>query len=58
MAIREFYMQFLVTAFWLTRYVHSEKEGVLVKITELAAEVSRRVEAKKLVPKTENLTVS
>ncbi|KAI1618307.1 histidyl-tRNA synthetase [Exophiala viscosa] len=36
---------------------HPEKEGVLVKISDLGAEVSRRVEAKKLVPKTEKLTV-
>jgi len=37
---------------------HPEKEGVLVKITNLAAEVSRRVDARKLVPKAENMTVN
>lgn len=39
-------------------FLHSEKEGVLVKITDLAAEVSKRVESKKLVSRTGNLSVS
>jgi len=37
---------------------HPEKEGVLVKISDLGAEVSRRVDAKKMLSKTGNLTVS
>ncbi|KAK7900904.1 Cytoplasmic and mitochondrial histidine tRNA synthetase [Exophiala xenobiotica] len=37
---------------------HPEKEGVLVKISDLGAEVSRRVDAKKTLSKTQHLTVS
>ncbi|KIX02699.1 uncharacterized protein Z518_08641 [Rhinocladiella mackenziei CBS 650.93] len=37
---------------------HPEKEGVLVKITDLATEVSKRVEMKKMVSKTGEMTAS